>query len=298
MTTLPPAGDAPGEDDVGNGPLSAHGVLAKLSWALRSEPGDVRTSNEDFAGAFAPTIPEDAWDRGPLFLVADGLGGHAAGEVASRVAVEAALAAWSEGSPGAPPQAIRAAARAANTAVFDAALEHGRRGMGTTLTALTLAGREAVIAHVGDSRAHLVRGGQCTQLTNDHSKVGEMLRMRLLTPEQAANHPARSMLTRSLGAEPALQVDLVRQPIQRDDVFVLCSDGVWDVVSRAEIAAAVTGDGAGPMPVAHDAADALIQLALKREATDNVTVAVVRVTSDQPIAAASGRRSLFRRGRS
>src|SRR5436305_14516244 len=122
---------------VGNGPLSAHGMLAKLSWALRSEPGDVRPHNEDFGGAFAPTIPDDAWDRWPLFIVCDGLGGHAAGEVASRTAVEAALAAWTGGAPSVAHKDIRAAARAANTAVFDAALETGRRGLATTLTAST-----------------------------------------------------------------------------------------------------------------------------------------------------------------
>src|SRR5436305_13839974 len=99
---------------VGNGPLSAHGMLAKLSWALRSEPGDIRPHNEDFAGAYAPTIPDDAWDRGPLFVVCDGLGGHAAGEVASRLATEATIGAWTEGSPGATNSALRAASRAAN----------------------------------------------------------------------------------------------------------------------------------------------------------------------------------------
>ena len=120
----------------GNGRLSAHGVLAKLTWALRSEPGDVRPHNEDFAGVFAPTIPDDSWDRPPVFAVCDGLGGHAAGEVASRTAVEALLAAWREGSPSAPHRDVRAGARAANTAVYDAALEQGRMGMATTLTAL------------------------------------------------------------------------------------------------------------------------------------------------------------------
>src|SRR3982750_3741250 len=98
-----------GEADAGsgNGRLAAHGMLAKLSWALRSEPGDVRPHNEDFGGAFAPTIPDDAWDRGPLFVVCDGLGGPAAGEVASRTAVEASLGAWTGGSPSAPHKDIR-----------------------------------------------------------------------------------------------------------------------------------------------------------------------------------------------
>lgn len=279
----------------GNGTLLAHGVLAKLSWAMRSEPGDVRPHNEDFAGAFAPTAPDDAWDRGPLFIVADGLGGHAAGEVASRLAVDTALASWTTGSPAAPRQALRTAARAANTAIYDAALERGRHGMGTTLTALTLAGREAIVAHVGDSRVYLVRGDACTQLTPDHSRAGEMLRMKLITPEQAANHPARSMLTRSLGGDPVVQIELVAVPTEAGDTFVLCSDGLWDSVGRQEIAAAAAAIGTSAVPTPAEAADQLVEQALKRGAPDNVTAVVVRVKSGRPIPAAAARRSLFRR---
>jgi protein phosphatase len=164
--------------------------------------------------------------------------------------------------------------------------------MGTTLTALTMAGREAIIGHVGDSRAYRVRKGDCAQLTADHSRVGEMLRMKMITPEQAVNHPARSMLTRSLGAEMTVQVDLVREPIETGDVFVLCSDGLWDVVPRADIAAV-----AAESRLAHEAADRLVELALRRGSADNVTCVVVRVSSDAPIPAAGGRRSFFRRSR-
>jgi protein phosphatase len=287
-----------GEPAEGNGQLVLAGQADKLSWGLRSDPGQVRPHNEDFVGFFVPEGGDEHWDRGPLFVVADGLGGHAAGEVASRVAVEGMVAAWRQGAPGAPNQALRTAARAANVAVYDAALEGGRRGMGTTLTALTLAGREAQIAHVGDSRAYLVRGGDCRQLTADHSRVGELLRMRLITPEQAASHPARSMLTRSLGAEAAVQIDLVRQPVEPGDRFVLCSDGLWDSVARAEIAEVVASAGAGEPASPAEAARALVELALERKAPDNVSAAVVWVTSDQPIPAAGPRRSLFRRGRS
>lgn len=145
------------DEAAGNGPLRAGAVLAKLSWGLRSDPGPRRDHNEDFAGVYAPTTPDDAWDRGPLFVVADGLGGHAAGEVASRMAVDTALESWRSGSAGDATKSIRSAARLANVAVFDESLTNGRRGMATTMTALTLAGRQAVIAHVGDTRAYLVR---------------------------------------------------------------------------------------------------------------------------------------------
>jgi protein phosphatase len=279
-----------------NGPLRGHGLLGKFGWALCSEPGNVRPHNEDFAGVFAPTTPDDAWDRGPLFVVCDGLGGHAAGEVASRSAVEAALASWTAPNPAPPPQAMRAAARAANLAVFDAALERKQRGMAATLTALTLAGREAVIAHVGDSRCYLVRRGSCTQLTADHSRVGEMLRMGLLSPEQAAKHPGRSQLMRVVGTEPTVQVDIVKAGTEAGDVFVLCSDGLWDLVASHEIAARASAVGTPRVPTVVDAAEQLVDLAIVAGAPDNVTVIVVKVTTDRTVPAAGARRSLFRRG--
>jgi protein phosphatase len=285
------------DESAGNGSLAAHSVLAKFQWAFRSESGAVRGHNEDFAGAFAPTTPDDSWDRGPLFVVADGLGGHAAGEIASRVAVERVLASWSSRRAQPPNQALRNAVRDANVGVFDASLERDNRGMGTTIVAATLAGTEAVIANVGDSRAYLARDGRCTQLTTDHSRVAEMVRMKLITPEQAATHPSRSQLTRSLGAEPAVQVELCRTQIVRDDVLVLCSDGLWDLVSRTEIAehAAALGND---VQTADAMVDNLLDLAIKRGAPDNVTCLVIRLTSDRPIPAAAAKRSLFRRGSS
>jgi serine/threonine protein phosphatase PrpC len=287
--------DAPGGER-GNGTLTAHAVLGKLSWAMRSDVGGVRESNEDFSDAFVPTSPDDAWDRGPLFIVADGMGGHAAGEVASRVAVESALTSWSTGSSAAPQQGVRSAIRAANTAVYDASIAPGRGGMGTTIVAVTVAGHEAIIGHVGDSRAYIVHDFECTQLTADHSRVGEMVRMKLLTPEEAASHPARSQLTRSLGADLAVQVDLGRHTVERGDTILLCTDGLWDVVSRSEMAqaAGVLNGPARPAPTA--AVDELVELALKRGASDNVTALTVTVTSALPIPAAAGRR-FFRRGR-
>lgn len=291
------SGQGPGDEGTeGNGHLDAHAVLGKLSWALVSDPGKVRSHNEDFAGAHASTAPDDAWDRGPLWVLADGMGGHAAGEVASRLAVETVLHAWTAGTPSAPASGLRNAIRDANTAVCDAGMESGRRGMGTTLCALTLAGTEAVIANVGDSRAYRVRDGACQQLTTDHSRVADMLRMRMITPEQAANHPARSMLTRSLGADLMVQVDIVKETIRKGDTFVLCSDGMWDVISRQDIAELVGRVGSAEVPTPATAAQRLVDTAIERKTADNVTAVVVRITSERPIPAASGRRLFFRRG--
>lgn len=273
------------------GTSSAQSESSKYSWALRSHPGRERTDNEDFVGAYAPAEPDA---RGSLFVVCDGMGGHAAGEVASRLAVETVVENWVGSTGGAAHQLMRSAVRSANSVVFSASLDADTRGMGTTLTALALVGDEAleaVIGHVGDSRAYRVRHSQCEQLTADHSRVGEMLRMRLITPEQAKTHPARSQLSRSLGGEPAVQVDIVRNPVMPKDAFVLCCDGVWDLVSMREIAHA-TAKGAA------DGAEELIALALDRGAPDNVTVVVVVVSADVPtpeVDSGSGRFGFLKR---
>jgi protein phosphatase len=281
----------------GNGTIRSGAVMAKFSWGMVSEPGPYRDHNEDFVGARVLTTPDDSWDRGPLLALADGMGGHAAGEVASRLALEALVDAYGRGSPGSSQQLLKSAARAANLAVVDASHEPGHRGMGTTLLGLAMAGAEAVLAHVGDSRAYLVRGETCTQLTNDHSRVGEMLRMHMISAEQAANHPARSQLTRSIGADPFVQIDVVRQAIQQHDTLVLCSDGLWDVVSRPEIADLGAGLREGSLATAIEGADRLVRLAIERGTTDNVSAVVVHLTSDQPIPPAGGRRFRFRRSR-
>jgi protein phosphatase len=281
--------------DEGNGPIRASGTFAKFAFGLVSETGPLRDHNEDFAGAFVSTAPDDSWDRGPVFVMADGMGGHAAGEVASRLAVDTILGKWTNGDPLTPPGGLRSAVRAANEEIIDMSREPGKRGMGTTLTALALAGREAHIAHVGDSRAYLVRDGVCQQLTNDHSRVAEMMRMKLITPEQALTHPARSQLTQSLGADPLVRVDMVREQLHAGDVFVLCCDGLWDVVTRAEIAEAAAELGT-TMQHVREMAEHLVDTAIKRETADNVTAVVVQVTSDQPVPPAV-RRSLFSRRR-
>ncbi|MGH2719224.1 MAG: PP2C family protein-serine/threonine phosphatase [Actinomycetota bacterium] len=267
--------------------MTGGGATQLLEWAYICDLGTGRDNNEDYAGAVAPESGD------PLFVVADGMGGHAAGEVASRIAVNTMLAQWSSGG-GAAHQRLRSAVRAANVAVFDASHEAGRRGMGSTLTALAVSGREVAIGHVGDSRCYLVRQGQASQLTADHSRVGEMLRMRLITAEQAARHPARSMLTRSLGTDPTVQPDLIRHPAEVGDTYVLCSDGLWDSVGRAEIAEIVTGGEEAGATAPAQATAALIELALKRDAPDNVTVAVIRLLGlGNPPA---GRRLFRRRG--
>jgi PPM family protein phosphatase len=274
----------------GNGRLVIAGSVPPIDWGLCSDQGPSREHNEDFAAAWVDTAT--AAGRPPLFVVADGLGGHAAGEVASRIATERTVEHWRGAAGEDPAKALRGAVRAANAAVHAASFDPGRGGMASTLTALTVAGREAHIAHVGDSRAYLVRGDSCLQLTSDHSRVGEMLRMKLLTPEQAANHPARSQLTRSLGSAPGLQVDLVRHELRAGDVFVLCTDGLWGEMAQSELVDAVRGVVAAG--TAQAAALALYELAVARQAADNVTALVVAVLADLPAAPPAEKRSLMR----
>jgi len=266
-----------------------------------TDVGKKRDHNED-----SFLIDEDL----KLFVVADGMGGHAGGGTASRIAVEtidrelrqarstqgSALEAKTALQDSPVPEAIRAAVERACIAIYSKAQEDPRlAGMGTTVISLLLKDEQAFFAHVGDSRAYLVRGDECAQLTADHSRVGEMVRLHLLSPDEAAHHPARSQLTRSLGSGPGVQVDLTRQPIEAGDVLVLCTDGLWDLVARAEMADAfATSDH----PTSASAlTDAIVDLAIKRGASDNVTAAVIVITSSLPFPAAAGRR-LFRRGRS
>jgi len=288
----------------GNGPLRGHGLLAKLGWALRSDAGHGRPRNEDFAGVFAPTTPDDAWDRGPLFVVCDGRGDNGAGALASRTAVEAALAEWTGPDPSGAAVAIRAAASAANDAVCAAARTGGQPGMATTFTALTLAGREAVIVHLGYSRCYLVRSGMCTQLTADHAVVEETwpeVPPGLEPPGTDPAHPEspgrRPQLLGAPGSEGAVQVDLFMADTEAGDVFVLCSDGLSQAVTPGEIAQWAGAVGAPAAPTVVDAAEELVDMALEAGASDNVTILVVKVTTNRAVPAMGSRRPFFRRDR-
>ena len=278
--------------DPGNGRFSSGGRNASLVWGLASDPGPSREHNEDFA-AVGDVDDAATTGRSPIFAVADGLGGHAAGEVASRVAIEAMIDSWNSSFVGDASKSLRSAARAANTAVLDESRRIGQGGMGTTLTALTVTSSEVLVAHVGDSRAYRVQGDSCVQLTADHSRVGEMLRMKLISPEQAAQHPARSQLTRSLGSAPLVQIDLVREQWEVGDSFIICSDGVWDEVGNADMAAVISS--AGDDCSLAVAASQLVSMAIERGSPDNVTAVVVTVTSAIPLVRGPERRSLFRR---
>src|SRR3954466_1209131 len=171
--------------------------------------------------------------RAPLFVVADGMGGAQAGEVASEIAVRS----FDDELPnGSLPEALADVIKAANKRIHDKArADESLHGMGTTTTAAYVDDDEVVIAHVGDSRAYLLRDGDLIRLTRDHSLVGELVERGKLTEEQAESHPQRSVITRALGPEPNVQVDVSDYPAHDGDLFLLCSDGLTAMVHEQKL---------------------------------------------------------------
>jgi protein phosphatase len=235
--------------------------------------GLVRAGNEDALG-LAP----------PVFVVADGLGGHQAGEVASGIAVDTVL----EHAPDSTdPRGLGQAARDANAAVIEATRTgRGREGMGTTLTAAVVRGTRITLAHVGDSRAYLLTQEGLTQLTQDHSVVADMVRDGLLSREEALVHPSRSVITRALGTDPDMQPDVLEVSAQPGDRLLLCSDGVHGMVpdSRIEdlLASAVSPQAA---------VKALVDASLAAGGQDNATAVVVEIVPEDPARPSHRRRA-------
>jgi len=234
----------------------------KLVAGKQTDKGRVRDGNED-----GFVVRDDIG----LFAVADGMGGHVGGEVASATALEALRAAVLSGRP------IREAITEANDAVIErAAADESLRGMGTTMTAGTLAaGDTFLVGHVGDSRAYLLRDGELAQVTEDHSLVEEMVRGGELTPEQAEVHPRRSIVTRALGIEPGVQVDVYTVELHEGDRVLLCSDGLTGMVRADDIAGILQRE-----PDPQKAANQLIEAANAAGGEDNITALVVDAIAD------------------
>ena len=238
-----------------------------------TDPGPHRETNEDSIGDFAPSDPLALQRKGYLYVVADGLGGHNAGEVASSSAV-ATLGEeyYSPSNHTRIEPALRQAVQAANLRIHE--LTHRNpeyRSMETTLSALAIAGSQAYIAHIGDTRVYHWRAGRLNQLTSDHSEAAELVRMRVLKPERVRDHPGRNVLTRTLGSRLIPRPDYLRQPVLPGDQFAMCSDGLWSEIEEVEMAQVLAE---------HDPSQAcreLIDLALARDCADNVSIQVIRV---------------------
>ena len=219
-------------------------------------------------------------DRG-IFVVADGMGGHAAGEVASEMAVRIVAEEIHSLRGLAEPQVaerVRAAIRTANGAIFQRTLtEHDKRGMGTTVTALTLYQNRFLVGQVGDSRAYLLRDTRLSQLTKDHSYVQEQVDAGYLTPEQARTHPYSNVITRCVGANSDVMPDVYVGTVKPLDVFLLASDGLTGMLEDYQLAELLA-----PERMPQDEVDALIAEANRHGGLDNITAIIVRIDSVDP----------------
>jgi protein phosphatase len=257
-----------------------------LEWASLSDRGRVRPGNEDFSGdpkSLAPLAGPEATlaERGLLFAVADGMGGHARGEVASRLAVEVLFTTFYT-APGEPDERFRRAMNAANTAVRRAGILAApeRAGahadaaplppMGTTLVAALVLGPWVLFGNVGDSRAYLLLNGNLEQVSNDHTYFAEEIRRGLVTKEAAAVLPFRHLITRSLGARDEIEIDLFWRPWPPGSMLLLATDGLHGIVDELSIATILASQ-----PPA-DAVRHLVNTANEAGGPDNITVLVVR----------------------
>jgi serine/threonine protein phosphatase PrpC len=247
-----------------------------------SDVGRARDHQEDALGVFAPPDLDLLARLGRLYVVADGMGGHNAGEVASQAALQEIYRAYYAAPGDDVAAALRRAIASANQMIYQLARADARQtGMGTTAAVAAVRGRDVEIANVGDSRAYLIRAGRIMQITEDHSWVEEQVRAGVLTPEQARVHPQRNVITRALGTGPAVEPDLFTGQMLEGDVLLLCSDGLTGHLADAELL-----EIAGQLPP-EQAVKRLVDLANERGGSDNISVIVVRAEapSRQPAAA-------------
>lgn len=250
--------------------------------SLLSDTGCLRETNEDCGRYTRPGDSALLESRGWLAVVADGMGGHVAGEVASNLAVDVITRVYYS-DPGDARTALQRAFLEANRRIYESALRDGSlKGMGTTCTALALRNDSALYLHVGDSRLYLVRGGDIYLMTEDHSAVMEMVKHGLMSAAEARRHPDKNIILRALGSHPEIELTTWQKPlpVQEGDCFVLCSDGLYDLVEDEEIKQVTLTQNP------HAACKMLISMAKERGGHDNITVAVVSL---KPLGFAAGR---------
>ena len=239
--------------------------------AAKTDVGRVRQGNED------SYLVEE-----PIFAVADGMGGHIAGDIASATAVEVIMDNIHDQKPSGTQQ-LAEIVRRANSAIWEKARNDSNlRGMGTTCTLLLLDGDELHIAHVGDSRAYLYRAGELSQLTEDHTLVSRMVREGRLQPEEAERHPQRSIITRALGVDADVEVDELSMGIEEGDRYLICSDGLTSMIDTESVRD-VLENLADP----NDAVENLVQRANEAGGEDNITVVLVDIVADDAVVPAA-----------
>lgn len=246
--------------------------LLRLDVAQLTDVGRKREHNEDNMAYVIPKDPMVMMHKGSLFIVADGMGGHAAGEVASEIAVDTVSNTYYQDDSDDVPATLLNSIRRANAAIHQRAAENMlRSGMGTTCVAAVLRGGMAYVANVGDSRAYLIRKSRIRQVSQDHSWVAEQVRAGLLTEEQARTHAQRNVITRSLGTQPDVEIDLFREVLEDGDTLLLCSDGLSGFVTDEELMRTVD------QFVPQESVYHLIERANESGGPDNITAIVARV---------------------
>jgi len=246
-----------------------------------SHIGNVREDNQDAIRLSGET---PAADR-RLFAIADGMGGYSHGGIASQIALETFFETFYGDQASVVSRRMRRSVDAANLGVFQMAQRLGAVRMGTTLTAVTIVGQQLHVAHVGDSRAYLIRDQRAECITNDHTHVGDMVRMKVIPPDKVRTHAQRSILTKGLGLSLFVQPDITQLAIQDGDRLVLCSDGVWSVIEDQEFALLATG--AANM---NDFSQNVVDLALERQSDDNLSVVAIHLQQLGPAEAPAGQR--------
>ncbi|KAF1300874.1 MULTISPECIES: Stp1/IreP family PP2C-type Ser/Thr phosphatase [Enterococcus] len=242
---------------------------------FRSDVGKKRNTNQDYAAVFKNKAGYT------LALLADGMGGHLAGDVASKQAVHELGDAWAQGSikdSDTAEEWLVEKIQAENTAIFEKGQENPQmNGMGTTVVAVILFDDQFTLGHVGDSRVYLFREGELIQLTEDHSLVNELVKSGEITKEMAANHPRRNVLTRSVGMPGEVEVDVDTHFLAVDDYLLLASDGLTNMVSEAEITEVLASD-----LVLDEKIQVLIDKANAAGGVDNITVLLIEIGGERP----------------
>ena len=248
-----------------------------LSVAGISNVGMKRSTNQDRYKVLVPHAPLGAE---ALLLVADGMGGQQAGDVASQMTVDGMAPQLNKSLPGNPPfdykgigALLKAAVEEVNASVWEASKKIEYRGMGTTLTAAVIHGHDLIMANAGDSRGYLLSNGTIRRITRDHSWVEEQVQAGVLSHEEADRHPNRNIITRAIGIAGSVEVDIFREEIHKGDVIMMCSDGLYSLVTDSEIAEVI--ENSEPSK----ACDTLVKMANDRGGHDNITIVIALVKS-------------------
>ena len=257
--------------------LELKNLTKTVTATMQTDAGCVREANEDSGRHVSPNDRETQFRKGVLTIVADGMGGHASGEVASQMAVDLISELYYADKTHSAPNALRNAIERTNKRIYETSLTDEKLfGMGTTVIALVLLNDTAFSAHVGDSRLYRLRGQKMEMMTLDHSQVMEMVKYGIISMEEARNHDDKNVILRAVGTQPAVEVELSEPfTIEANDQFLLCSDGLCDMIEDETIRQI----WASAKDV-HDAGEQLINQAKENGGHDNITVGIIRVSAE------------------